>query len=101
MAAPVPTASLLADGIPSGVLGEAIGAVLGTALTTNGPQGEDCLTLNVQRPSTANACSKLPVAVWIYGGGFVRLCVAEIGTVDDTDAWHRNLAAPRAMMGPT
>lgn len=33
-------------------------------------QGEDCLTMNVQRPSTANATSKLPVVFWIYGGGF-------------------------------
>lgn len=31
--------------------------------------GEDCLTLNVQRPSTATAGSKLPVLFWIYGGG--------------------------------
>lgn len=32
--------------------------------------GEDCLTLNVQRPSTATSTSKLPVVFWIYGGGF-------------------------------
>ncbi|EME79191.1 uncharacterized protein MYCFIDRAFT_57762 [Pseudocercospora fijiensis CIRAD86] len=32
--------------------------------------GEDCLTLNVQRPSTATSSSKLPVLFWIYGGGF-------------------------------
>lgn len=32
--------------------------------------GEDCLTLNVQRPSTATSSSKLPVVFWIYGGGF-------------------------------
>ena len=31
---------------------------------------EDCLTLNVWRP--ANASGKLPVMVWIYGGGFVN-----------------------------
>jgi len=32
--------------------------------------GEDCLTINVQRPYSATAGSKLPVVFWIYGGGF-------------------------------
>jgi len=32
--------------------------------------GEDCLTLNIQRPAMATADSKLPVLFWIYGGGF-------------------------------
>ena len=32
---------------------------------------EDCLYLNVWRPSSAAAGAKLPVMVWIYGGGFV------------------------------
>jgi len=31
---------------------------------------EDCLTVNVQRPSSVNANSKLPVVFWIFGGGF-------------------------------
>jgi carboxylesterase type B len=35
-------------------------------------QSEDCLTLNVQKPSDANSNSKLPVLVYIYGGGFVQ-----------------------------
>ncbi|KAF3919117.1 Cholinesterase [Orbilia brochopaga] len=35
------------------------------------PESEDCLTLNIVRPSD-DACKgkKLPVFVWIYGGGF-------------------------------
>lgn len=32
--------------------------------------GEDCLTLDVLRPSGTTASSKLPVMLWIYGGGF-------------------------------
>src|SRR6185437_15341164 len=32
---------------------------------------EDCLVLNVWRPAAAGA-AKLPVMVWIYGGGFVN-----------------------------
>ena len=31
---------------------------------------EDCLNLNVQRPSGTSSSSKLPVVVWIFGGGF-------------------------------
>lgn len=34
------------------------------------PPSEDCLFLNVWRP--AKATGKLPVMVWIYGGGFVN-----------------------------
>ncbi|KAJ6495967.1 sterol esterase [Mycena vulgaris] len=40
---------------------------------------EDCLTLNVFKPIASNASSKLPVLVWIYGGGF------EIGNSRDAD----------------
>ncbi|KAI0056007.1 carotenoid ester lipase precursor [Artomyces pyxidatus] len=40
--------------------------------TTNPPinDGEDCLTVNVIKPAGIPAHTKLPVAVWIYGGGF-------------------------------
>ncbi|WP_232477364.1 carboxylesterase/lipase family protein [Sphingomonas prati] len=33
---------------------------------------EDCLVMNVWRPVGAPANAKLPVMVWIYGGGFVN-----------------------------
>jgi para-nitrobenzyl esterase len=41
-------------------------APLGTA------PAEDCLYVNVWRPEHAKASAKLPVVVWIYGGGFVN-----------------------------
>ncbi|KAJ9611134.1 hypothetical protein H2200_004317 [Cladophialophora chaetospira] len=33
------------------------------------PVGEDCLTLNVIRPTGTQPDAKLPIGVWIYGGG--------------------------------
>ena len=40
----------------------------------NGPQSltEDCLFLNVQRPATTRSHGRLPVYVWIHGGGLVN-----------------------------
>jgi para-nitrobenzyl esterase len=32
---------------------------------------EDCLFLNVWRPASATPTAKLPVMVWIHGGGFM------------------------------
>ncbi|KAH9040242.1 carotenoid ester lipase precursor [Lactarius hengduanensis] len=34
------------------------------------PSDEDCLTINVVKPSYATPKSLLPVVVWIFGGGF-------------------------------
>ena len=33
---------------------------------------EDCLTLNIFRPAGTSAQTKLPVMVWIFGGGFIE-----------------------------
>lgn len=33
-------------------------------------EGEDCLTLNVQRPAGIDSSANLPVVAWIFGGGF-------------------------------
>ena len=61
--------------LPSNVLG----------LLTNSPlfqkvsvQGEDCLTLNVQRPANVSPTSKLPVVAWIFGGGTLLLHAREV-----------------------
>ncbi|KAF5353626.1 hypothetical protein D9757_012454 [Collybiopsis confluens] len=35
-----------------------------------GPLSEDCLTINVFRPSGTTPSSELPVMFWTYGGGF-------------------------------
>jgi para-nitrobenzyl esterase len=40
-----------------------------TTIPTN--SSEDCLFINVWRPSGASAGAKLPVMVWIHGGAFV------------------------------
>ncbi|KAJ6468686.1 sterol esterase [Mycena vitilis] len=44
-----------------------------------GPESEDCLTLNVFAPRSAAPGSKLPVLVWLFGGGFM------VGSSSDTD----------------
>ncbi|KAF2126924.1 alpha/beta-hydrolase [Dothidotthia symphoricarpi CBS 119687] len=51
--------------------GNTLGLLLNTPLfqtVTN--QGEDCLTVNVQRPAGTKADAKLPVLLWVLGGGF-------------------------------
>jgi para-nitrobenzyl esterase len=44
----------------------------GDAAPLGTPPAEDCLYANVWRPAKAKANAKLPVIVWIYGGGFVN-----------------------------
>lgn len=55
----------------SGISSSILGVLLDTPLfqtVTNA--GEDCLTINVQRPVGTTSSSKLPVLFWIFGGGF-------------------------------
>lgn len=58
LALPTAITAPIATGTPS-VFGE---PVLKSA--------EDCLYLNVQRPTNTNSTAALPVVAWIYGGGF-------------------------------
>lgn len=44
----------------------------GDAAPLGTPPAEDCLYANVWRPADAAPGAKLPVMVWIYGGGFVN-----------------------------
>jgi para-nitrobenzyl esterase len=50
-------------------------------------QSEDCLTLNVWSPAGASG-AKLPVMVWIYGGGFMDGGSSEPVTVGENLASH-------------
>ncbi|KAJ5915320.1 secreted lipase [Penicillium verhagenii] len=52
---------------PISILGEIADIPLFQTVTN---AGEDCLNLNVQRPSGTAAGAGLPVLLWIFGGGF-------------------------------
>jgi para-nitrobenzyl esterase len=43
-----------------------------TGVRENQPTSEDCLYLDVYRPSMAKPASKLPVIVWLHGGGYTQ-----------------------------
>ncbi|KAJ7793691.1 extracellular triacylglycerol lipase precursor [Mycena olivaceomarginata] len=67
--APAPKSSLNATSFNATEYGPACLQVA-TGLALN-QMSEDCLTINVLRPTGTSSHSKLPVMFWTYGGGFV------------------------------
>ena len=53
---------------------KAFGAYCSAMKSTNGPrsEAEDCLFINVWRPSDVSADARLPVYAFIHGGGFIN-----------------------------
>ncbi|KAF9568773.1 carotenoid ester lipase precursor [Agrocybe pediades] len=56
--------------IVTGLVAEAADFLVDTIFGKVFPDQEDCLTINIVKPKSATSKSKLPVVVWIFGGGF-------------------------------
>ncbi|KDQ26029.1 hypothetical protein PLEOSDRAFT_46151 [Pleurotus ostreatus PC15] len=56
--------------LPGGLASDAVDLIVNTAYKAVFPDSEDCLSINVVVPTSATPTSKLPVVVWIFGGGF-------------------------------
>ncbi|KAI9440698.1 carotenoid ester lipase precursor [Lactarius indigo] len=59
----------LSNGLDSRLVKD-IAAVVNILYENLTPADEDCLNINVVKPSSATPGSKLPVIYWIFGGGF-------------------------------
>ncbi|KAF9482847.1 carotenoid ester lipase precursor [Pholiota conissans] len=58
--------------LPPGLASETIDMLTNIGVNVAFPFSEDCLTINIVMPSTATSDSKLPVVLWLYGGGFEK-----------------------------
>ncbi|KAG5654308.1 hypothetical protein H0H81_004727 [Sphagnurus paluster] len=56
--------------ILTGLAAEAVDYIVNSIFGLIVPDSEDCLTINVIAPATATPKSKLPVIVWMFGGGY-------------------------------
>ncbi|KAJ3558684.1 hypothetical protein NM688_g778 [Phlebia brevispora] len=55
----------------------ALSSIVGAS--SNLVESEDCLTINVWQPTGVSANAKLPVALWIYGGKWLRIwCFVDV-----------------------
>ncbi|PIL31444.1 hypothetical protein GSI_06145 [Ganoderma sinense ZZ0214-1] len=61
------------------------------------PQSEDCLFLNVFRPSNVSAASKIPVLVWIHGGAYMSGAASD-PEFDPTFLIQRSVAIDKPIM---
>ncbi|PNS20773.1 hypothetical protein CAC42_2704 [Sphaceloma murrayae] len=70
--ATAPPAACPQFGLPIDTTGlsDNVALIVRNIVVTPRRMSEDCLTVNVQRPVGATHRSRLPVLVWIYGGGF-------------------------------
>ncbi|KAH9889042.1 carotenoid ester lipase [Cubamyces lactineus] len=62
--------TIITPTIPNNVPSEVSTFVSAMAIPPDVPQSEDCLNINVIVPAGAKPGDKLPVAAWIFGGGF-------------------------------
>ncbi|KAI9063825.1 carotenoid ester lipase [Trametes sanguinea] len=62
--------TLITPTIPTNFPPQVSSFVAAMAVPPDVPQSEDCLNINVIVPAGAKPGDKLPVAAWIYGGGF-------------------------------
>ncbi|GJE92623.1 carotenoid ester lipase precursor [Phanerochaete sordida] len=56
--------------VPPGIVSNVTQFIVETVTAVVTPFSEDCLTVNVWTPADVPAGAKLPVVVWIFGGGF-------------------------------